>query len=136
MWRTTGVIFGELSSFMYMEPQETKDLWVQLQRSNQTAWSTLEEHNQLKELTRALEGMYWGKHEQQMVAGQELYRTTLKLAWVYLNEEDKEMLYVSNQDQKAYRMDLNNPTEHYKLLEPLQEVSYLRFDRWCTTFDV
>jgi hypothetical protein len=58
------------------------------------------------------------------------YKDYLKLAWVIINNE-KEMIYVHNQDLKGYKFQ-----GYYELIQPLEEVKYDSFDRWCTGFDV
>lgn len=59
------------------------------------------------------------------------YRNFLKLAWVDIKGE-KKMIFVHNANLKGYKMNEATPS----LLEPIEEIEYDYFERWCTSFDV
>jgi len=63
---------------------------------------------------------------------EEKYLDTLRVAFVFEKEKEKHtMLIVSNLDMKAYKV-----TEYYEPIIPLEEVEYIKFERWARSMDM
>lgn len=99
------------------------------------SWISQKEYDLWKELAkkvneRTMNCILWGKCPEDNRTEAEKYKDHLKWAWVVIDGQRK-MLWVNNENNKAYQED-----GHYGVVEPLQEVKYDKFERWCTTFDL
>ena len=82
-----------------------------------------------KEQKRMLTNLLWGQPSSNKPTTEDF----VKLAYVDIDKDHKHvMIGIDNRNMEGYKLSTDTPTVKI----PLERQDYVKFERWCTSFDV